>query len=470
MPAINIPIVGGAYSDPLTAIALQTCINLYVESASEGQKAQSALISTPTMKTLFNKNKDAECRGSAVLSNGKFYAVFGSELYQLDEEFTLVPDVYIEGTKPIIIAENSKYAVFVSDNTVYTLDVETNAWAKYGAALPYPADDVATLAQRFVFNRRDTGQIFWSDVLSTTVDPLSFATAEANPDNVTALKAHQKQLWIFGETSTEVWYATGDKDLPFAPVQGVAIYAGCLLPQTIRRFGESLVWLSNNEDGNSQVFMTQGYQLQRISNHALEKALGSYNLMDATAYVYQENGHNFYVLTIPRENKTWVFDASTQMWHERALFKEGKFLKHPAKYHAVFKGKHLFAHADKVLLMGLDDDGVDKIGNELLPQVRERTTHAVSRTQNMVRHNRLTLIAQQATGTNSAVNPQVMLSWSDDDGITWSDTRWRSLGKRGQYSHRTFWTRLGASRQRAYRFRVTDAAKLAITSVELELS
>lgn len=469
MSKVNIPIVGGAYKDPHTAIACQTCINMYAEPTQDGIKSQGALLSAKAVNTLYDANKEAMCRGFKMLSNGIAYAIYGNELYKLDDGFEVVPDVFIEGTNQIVIAENSRYAAFVSDNIVYTLDIISNTWAQYGEQLLYAADDVTTLSQRFIFNRRGTGQIFWSDTLSTNIDPLSFATAEASPDDVTALKSHQKQLWIFGELTTEVWYPTGDKDLPFAPIQGVGIDAGCLLPQTIRKFGESLIWVANTENGTNQVVMTQGYQLQRISNHALEKALNSYDTKHANAYVYQDEGHNFYVLNLPEANKTWVFDSATSLWHERAIFKDDKFQTHPAKYHVLWKGKHVFAHADQALLMGLTNSGVDKIGDESLTQVRERATHALSRTPHMIRHNRLTLIAQQAVGTHE-LNPQVMLSWSDDDGVTWSDSRWRGLGKRGQYQYRTFWTRLGASRNRAYRFRFTDAAELTITNAEIEVS
>ena len=33
--------------------------------------------------------------------------------------------------------------------------------------------------------------------------------------------------------------------------------------------------------------------------------------------LYQQDGHAFYVLTFPTANKTWCYDAATQMWHER---------------------------------------------------------------------------------------------------------------------------------------------------------
>lgn len=471
MAVINLPIVGGAYKDPNTVIGCQSCINLYPEVTQGSEKTVSALISTPAVKTLYGSGFESRCRGMTALSDGSVYAIYGHKVYKLeDDRFLPIPEVFIGGNKSVIIAENNNYACFISENTIYTLDTTSDKWGEYGEELLYPADDIVTLSQRFIFNRRGTGQIFWTDVLSTKIDALSFATAEANPDNVTALKTHDKQLWVFGEESTEIWYSTGDSDLPFAPMQGTSINAGCVQTKTIQEFGGSLAWLSNTTNGTSQIVMTQGYQVQRISNHALEKELSGYDLTDASAYVYQENGHRFYALNIPNANKTWVFDGATGLWHERAIFKNGRFKRHPAEYHAMYKGRHIFAHYNKVLLMGLSHNGSDEIAGEVLPQVRERTTHAVSRTKGMIRHNRLTLIAQQATGMGNTTDPQVMLSWSDDDGVSWSDTRWRSLGKRGEHKKRTFWARLGASRNRAYRIRMTDAANLVITGAELEVS
>jgi hypothetical protein len=67
-------------------------------------------------------------------------------------------------------------------------------------------------------------------------------------------------------------------------------------------------------------------------------------------------------------------------------------------------------------------------------------------------------------------DPQVMLRWSDDSGHTWSSEHWASMGKIGEYGYRTFWRRLGSSRDRVYEVSGTDAVKIAIMGVELVLS
>jgi hypothetical protein len=51
----------------------------------------------------------------------------------------------------------------------------------------------------------------------------------------------------------------------------------------------------------------------------LEYAIQSYgNITDAIGYTYQQDGHPFYVLIFPSAEATWVYDVSTQLWHERA--------------------------------------------------------------------------------------------------------------------------------------------------------
>lgn len=66
------------------------------------------------------------------------------------------------------------------------------------------------------------------------------------------------------------------------------------------------------------------------------------------AYVYQEEGHSFYVLHVPdshsREDETtWVYDVSTGWWHERATWNEEtyRFEPHEGHCHCYAFGRHI---------------------------------------------------------------------------------------------------------------------------------
>ena len=63
--------------------------------------------------------------------------------------------------------------------------------------------------------------------------------------------------------------------------------------------------------------------------------------------------------------------------------------------------------------------------------------------------------------TGQGNDPQAMLDWSDD-GHTWSNKLWRSMGKIGEYTARAKWNRLGSSRNRIFRLTISDPVKKVI--------
>jgi hypothetical protein len=83
------------------------------------------------------------------------------------------------------------------------------------------------------------------------------------------------------------------------------------------------------------------------------------------------------------------------------------------------------------------------------------------------------LLVQSARAEAFAIDPQVMLRWSDDGGHTWSNSHWRSMGKTGAYGTRVLWRRLGMTlklRDRVYEVSGTDQTKIAIMGAELIMS
>jgi hypothetical protein len=73
-------------------------------------------------------------------------------------------------------------------------------------------------------------------------------------------------------------------------------------------------------------------------------------------------------------------------------------------------------------------------------------------------------------GAGPAEDPQVIMQYSDDNGKTWSDELWSSIGRIGDYQNRARWSCLGGSKNRTYRFTVTDDVKLDVVGVYLYAS
>ncbi len=193
----------------------------------------------------------------------------------------------------------------------------------------------------FVFNEPNS-QRFWVTSLNdgSAVDPLDFASAEGNPDNIVSLMVDHREVWLFGNNTIEVWYNAGAADFPLERIQGAFMETGCLAPYSVAKLDNSVFWLGSDARGNGIVYRNNGYNAVRVSTHAVEWQIQTYNFVDdAIAFTYQQDGHSFYALTFPGANATWVFDASTGAWHERAFWENGQFTKHRAGTQANFAGQ-----------------------------------------------------------------------------------------------------------------------------------
>lgn len=464
MASVSLPVVGAAYSLTDVELDQQSCINFYPQTAESGGGI-SALLPSPGLFLLWHLF--LPCRGLKTLESGDVLAVMGKYLYRLRDNMPpqLLGPLQIDGTAPVSMASNGQYVLLVSGDAGYVLDLAT--WiVSIESTLTMQADSVAFLAGRFVVNELDTGRIWWSGLYDTTVDPLAFATAEASPDNLVAVAVNNDNLWLFGASTAEIWYATGDKDLPFARMQGTYVQAGCIAAQSIAKMGSSVIWLASSQIGRGQVVMTEGYQPQRISTHAIESAIARYaRIDDAYAFAYQDQGHGFYCLTFPTAAVTWVYDLTTQLWHQRSYWQNGRHYQHRARYHAMLGQKHLVSDHANGKLYQLSNESVTDDGALI---VRERTCSAVG-DGTLVRHGMVTL--QAKTGAAGLVDrePVVGLSWSDDYGHSWSDLHLASLGAQGQYAKRLQWRRLGMSRHRIYRVTVSDPVRVTISGATLEV-
>ena len=380
----------------------------------------------------------------------------------------------VTGTGPVSLADNGTQIFIACNPLSYIYNISTAVFAQI-TDVDFPgAGSVGYLDGYFVFNEPNT-QKFWVTSLldGASVDPLDFASAEGYPDDVVALIVDHREVYLFGNNSVEVWYDAGTPDFPLARVQGAFMEVGCEAAYSVAKLDNSVFWLGSDARGRGIVYRANGYTPARISTNAVEYAIQSYgNITDAIGYTYQQDGHPFYVLIFPSANATWVFDVSTQLWHERAAFQDGEFVRHRSNCQMSFNNEIVVGDYEdgRVYAFDLevyaDDDQIQKW---------LRSWRALATGQNNLKrtaHHSLQLDAQTGVGLNSGQgsDPQVMLRWSDDAGHTWSNEHWRSMGAIGGYGYRTIWRRLGMTekiRDRVYEVSGTDPVKIAIMGAEL---
>lgn len=468
---MNFPgFIGPTYLLQSASVEAQRTINLYPQMDETGTgKNIAAFFGTPGLK-LFCNLGTAPVRGIITTSLGRVFAIAGLNLIEVMTDGTFMQrGQLITSSGRVGIADNGQMLMIVDGPNGYGYDLSINVLSQISG---FPGGvTIAFQDGFFIFNQPST-QTFWiTGLYSDNVDPLDFASAEGNPDILVSLLSDHRELWLFGSQTTEVWFNSGDPNFPFTRIDGAYITHGTPAPYSPAKLDNTIYWLGQDESGFGMVWRAAGYQPVRTSTHAVEQAINSYpTITDATSWSYQQDGHAYYVLNFPSGNATWVYDAATQLWHERAYTgANGLLQRHRAECHTVAFGKHLVTDYQNGNVYVLDQDTYSDNGTAIA-RIRA-TPYITSELKNLFIY-KFQLDVQTGTGQTPGMtqDPQCMLQFSDDGGQSWSNENWVTLGAVGAYKTRAIWRRLGRSRERVFKITITDPIPVAITNALIEVS
>lgn len=380
---------------------------------------------------------------------------------------------------PIRIASSGDAGMqlaLASSGNVYVYDLKTNvfALALIGATF------VDYIEGYFVALDVGTSTFKISGLLQGfNWPPLESLQRTSGGDKWLAMTVNNKEVWLLGSESTELVVNTGAPQpaLPFAPIDSVFIQVGIAAVFSLIRIGSSLLWLHQDRDGNGMIVKTNGYGVERVSTHAVERAIKGYGqVSNAEAFCYQEEGHTFYVLSFPSAGRTWVLDLITQQWHERGHWDDlaTDFTLYRPRDHAfafggLTDGKRLVIDRENGHIYRMNVDlGLDVDGRPI--RRLRRAAHVASAQRNIV-HDELEIVLETGLGlvTGQGTDPALMLRWSDDAGATYGHEHWKTGGKLGERVKRVRWLCLGSTRDRVYEVTMTDAVPWRIIGAEIQL-
>jgi hypothetical protein len=465
--------VGPSYQAQSKNIDCERCINLYAELTESGKGKEgevAALVGTPGLSLLLTLAGGA-VREIFTASNDEVYAVGGNKLYRISSTWVATElGTLNTAAGPVSMADNGLQLVIVDGGYGYQWTFLTSTFAQITDEDFPGATQVTYQDGYFIFCKPFSQQFFISDLSDTAIDGLDFASSEGNPDLLVGVLSDHRDLWLFNKKTAEVFNNTGNADFPFERNASAFIEHGCAAPFSIQKMNNSVFWLGQDDKGFGIVYMASSYTPQRISTHAVETAIQSYeNIADARAWTYQERGHHFYVLNFPTANTTWVFDSATGLWHERVFTYQGRFQRHRGDSHAVGFGKHLVGDYANGKIYELTSSVYSDDGAAI---TRRRVSPHVTAGLAQVFYLSFELDIEMGVGLDGVAqgtNPQVMLRFSKDGGHTWSNEIWKDVGKIGNRHNRARWTRLGQSRDRVFEVTITDPVKVTILGAEIEL-
>ena len=466
--------IGPSYTLRSVNVDCQRCINLYPERDEIGtgkEQEVAALLTTPGLNTLLTL-ATSPVRGLYTATTGDLYAVAWNKVYKISSSWVATQIGTITSTTGHVSMADNTFDLVIVDGTAagYHWTFASNTFAAITDPAFYGADMVTFQDNYFIFNKPGTGQFYISGLNAVTFSGLDFSTADGFPDNIIGLISNHRDLWLFNSQTIEVWFDSGGSGFPFQRIQGAFIEQGCGAKHSIAKNDNTVFWLGGNDKGLGIVYMAKGYQPQRISTHAVETAIQSYsNISNAVAYCYQAEGHSFYVLNFPSANTTWVFDSTTGMWHERVYTNQGQFERHRADNHAFAYGKHVVGDYQNGKVYELSTTVYSDDGSEI---TRQRVAPHLTGELDRVFYQKFQLDIETGVGLDGitqGTDPQVMLTFSDDGGHSWSNEKWVSFGKIGNRRMRSIWRRLGASRDRVFRVTITDPVKVVLMGAEIDV-
>jgi len=451
---------------------------------------------------------------------------FGNELYVVRDGYLFeinTSDVvsYRGGldtsTGSVTMATNGLELMIADGTDGYVLNLTTHAYQKIDDADFPGAGSVAYQDGYFIVNDPGEGTVYISNSYDgLNWDALDYGTAESAPDDVVRVFSAFQELWVFGVSSTEVWYNSGNADYPFERMAGGVLEEGLIAVHSPATVDNGIAWLTDKK----QVVHARGMNPVKISTPQIEYQIAQYtDVSDAIGFSYIHEGHEFYVLTFPTGDATWVFDAATGFWHERSSYKTVSTTgRWRANCYAFFNNKHLVGDYAIGKIYELDYDTYTDNYHSIQ---RIRTAQSINNSRKNMFIHRFEVEFEAGVGVTNPTttayaagttydegdyvtsggkyyislldsnvghtpassatwweeieatiwtgnDPQASLDYSVDGGHTFSNTEDRSIGTSTAYTTRAVWRRKGRGRDWIPRVTITAPVKVVIIGATLE--
>jgi hypothetical protein len=481
--------VGTSYTAPSIYQDDQECINFFAEidpTKQPGERGIVALYPTPGL-TLRTQLAQFQVRGLHTMSGGQILiAVAGNIVYQVNLSMvatqigTLTTTTGQVSISDNITTANGLIAYIVDGPNRYTWIASTNTFATLPSTDgPWQGATVVDVIDNYnIYNEPNSQNWACTDLGSRLSTQALYGTSDGSSDLLVTLIADRRQVYLMGETTTEVWTDVGNviagiTTFPFQRVPGTFSQTGCGAKYSVARFADSFVIVAKDTRGNSTIEMMSGYAWQRISTHAVEQSLLNQVVSDAVAYTYQIEGHEMYVVTFPSigNGLTWVYDLSTKSWHKWLSWDSANavYKRHRSNCGAYFNNMYIVGDYENGKLYSLENEVYTDDGATI--RRLRRAKHLTTDLQRQY-FEEFQIQFQPGVGLNvgQGQDPQAMLRWSNDGGSTFSNEHWVTIGKIGQYLNRAIWRRLGWSRDRIFEVVISDPIKAVIVSANLKAS
>lgn len=401
-------------------------INALSEKLGDGARKQVKWTRAAGIRPFADAEGRVNIRGFLDLTS-KVYVAVADHLVEISALGVITDRGSLPGELPVTFARNNRAVT----PDVVCVTQEDGAWVipSSGAPISYPdgnlpqPNSVSVLDGYFLFTIGD-GRIFASDLNTTTINALSFTTAQRRPDGLMRGVVLGDRFYACGPESIEVYNDAGTTPFPLAYETTIPI--GIAGPFAIA--GWEAGWANQLvfAGSDSVTYSLNGYTPTPIAGHDVMRAVeGEPDKASLVASVYMHAGHAIWSLT--GSSFTWCRDFAEGQWHERASYLDDRW--RCTQTVKVF-GKWLAGDRATGKIGVIEDEYPYEFDDPLIAEIwSTQGAQFPSRIMVPRAHFDFTVGVGIAAGLQpNQTAPQVEISWSGDGGVNWTRPLMRGLG------------------------------------------
>lgn len=394
-----------------------------------------------------------------MLASSLIWAVVNGKVVTISSTgvVTVIPNALPAAKRVTMSHDNNSptpnmYAVDL-DNGAFTIAAGgVNAYTG-GGVLPQP--NSVSFQDGFTFFTIADKRVFATGLNSTAMNALTFTTIQSVPSQQLLRGiAFNGMMYFFTNSSYEVWNDTA-QPFPAFPYSRYAVrIKGLAGPNAIAGWEEgfgNLIWVGDDNG----VYQMNGVEFSKISPPDLDRAIfavADKTTLEASCYV--ERGHSFWVISSP--TFTWEYNINTQRWNERGSLLAGLLTRWRGAGSVNAFGGWYVGDFQTGNVLRIDPTNQFELTQPLLMRLE---SGPVQNFPNRVRVARADFDFVTGVGIATGIQPiqtgpQVSISWSDDDGVHWSNPLLRSLGVQANGKQRVYCLNLGQSGPQGRRWRL----------------
>lgn len=305
----------------------------------------------------------------------------------------------------------------------------------------------------------------------TSVNPVKYGSAEADPDPIVAVDRIRTELYALGRYTIEAFQNVGGEGFPFQRIEGAQVPKGVVSTGAYCSLGDTFAFVGSGRNEALAVYVMTAGNVQKISTREIDRLLKGYSddeLADIVMETRVDDGHQLVHIHLP--DRCLVYDTSgSAAAQEPIWFTLDSGLAEPAQYRARglvrCYGQWIVGDPTGSAIGRLTASSGEHHGATV---GWEFGTMLMYNQGNGAILNEMELVGLPGRVAAGA-DPVIWTSYSLD-GETWSQERAAAAGRQGERTKRIAWRRQGRlTSMRCQRFRGTSDARMSFARLECQV-